>query len=255
MELWRHSNDTGWTLCATFPNRNTGSGGLTVEGKQVAYESDIPTKLSEFTKDIDFDERYYTETEINTLLADKVDNSRVLTNVPANAKFTDTTYDVATTSTSGLMSSTDKTNLDNNTAARHTHSNKSVIDKFTEVDNKLFYNGEEIGSGDPGESSWVNLGRFNNKLQVIGYIVMNQLTSGNYVFEIPFGENPSYGFAKCIALVSLNESYTPHRLQGTLYSADGLIYNFALNPYTGQLNYVGMLNLDALMTDITDQFS
>ena len=60
---------------------------------------DIPTKLSSFTKDINFDERYYTETEMNTLLGNKVDNSRVLTDVPANAKFTDTntTYSEITT--------------------------------------------------------------------------------------------------------------------------------------------------------------
>ncbi|NMB43391.1 MAG: hypothetical protein GX995_04585, partial [Clostridiales bacterium] len=36
------------------------------------------------------DDRYYTESEVNTLLGGKVDNSKVLTNVPANAKFTDT---------------------------------------------------------------------------------------------------------------------------------------------------------------------
>lgn len=32
-----------------------------------------------------------------------------------------------------------------NATNEHTHTNKSVIDKFTEVDNKLYYNGEEIG--------------------------------------------------------------------------------------------------------------
>lgn len=69
LELWRYSNNTGWTLCATFPNRNTGSGGLTVEGKAVAFADDV-----------------------NTALANKVDNSRVLTDVPLNAKFTDTVY-------------------------------------------------------------------------------------------------------------------------------------------------------------------
>ena len=41
----------------------------------------------------------------------KVDDSQVLTNVPAGAKFTDTTYGLATTSANGLMSSTDKTKL------------------------------------------------------------------------------------------------------------------------------------------------
>lgn len=55
-----------------------------------ADKTELPTKLSQLTKDINFDERYYTETEVNTKLDGKVDNSRVLTDVPANAKFTDT---------------------------------------------------------------------------------------------------------------------------------------------------------------------
>lgn len=34
----------------------------------------------------------YTKQETEAMLSDKVSNSRVLTDVPANAKFTDTTY-------------------------------------------------------------------------------------------------------------------------------------------------------------------
>ena len=44
--------------------------------------------------------------------ASKVNNHTVNVDVPANAKFTDTTYGVATASSNGLMSSTDKTKLD-----------------------------------------------------------------------------------------------------------------------------------------------
>jgi hypothetical protein len=61
-----------------------------------ADKTELPTKLSQFDKDINFDERYYTKsetytkTEVNTKLDGKVDNSRVLTDVPLNAKFTDT---------------------------------------------------------------------------------------------------------------------------------------------------------------------
>lgn len=45
----------------------------------------------------------------------------------------DTTYSNATTSKSGLMSATDKTNLNANTLARHTHSNKATLDKLTDA--------------------------------------------------------------------------------------------------------------------------
>lgn len=48
--------------------------------------------------------------------ATKVNNHTVNSDVPANAKFTDTTYSAATSSTSGLMSSADKIKLDNLTA-------------------------------------------------------------------------------------------------------------------------------------------
>ena len=74
----------------------------------------------------------------------KADKSQVLTNVPANAVFTDTTYGVATTSANGLMSGTDKTNLNSNTSARHSHTNKMTLDKITEVDGELRYNGETV---------------------------------------------------------------------------------------------------------------
>lgn len=45
----------------------------------------------------------------------------------------DTTYSNATTSKPGLMSATDKTNLNANTLARHTHSNKATLDKLTDA--------------------------------------------------------------------------------------------------------------------------
>lgn len=66
--------------------------------------------------------------------AEKVNNHIVEKDVPANAVFTDTTYSEATTIQSGLMSSTDKSNLDSNTSARHTHSNKSTLDGISSSD-------------------------------------------------------------------------------------------------------------------------
>ncbi len=66
LELWRYSNQNKWELSATFPNGNTGDGGLVVEGKQMATEDYV--------------------------------NNKVKTDVPANAKFTDTTYSEISTS-------------------------------------------------------------------------------------------------------------------------------------------------------------
>ena len=52
------------------------------------------------------------KTDLQAAIALKVDSTRVLTDVPVNAKFTDTTYSNATTTVSGLMSETDKVKLD-----------------------------------------------------------------------------------------------------------------------------------------------
>lgn len=43
------------------------------EWYKVPFEKDIPTKLSQLTKDINFDERYYTESEVDNKLNSKVD--------------------------------------------------------------------------------------------------------------------------------------------------------------------------------------
>lgn len=43
------------------------------------------------------------------------------------------TYSNATTSAAGLMSAADKTNLDANTSARHTHSNKALLDTYDQT--------------------------------------------------------------------------------------------------------------------------
>ena len=45
-------------------------------------------------------------------------------------KVTGKIYSAATTTTEGLMSATDKTNLDKNTSARHTHDNKKLLDSY-----------------------------------------------------------------------------------------------------------------------------
>lgn len=71
LELWRYSNQNKWELSATFPNRNTGDGGLVVEGKQMATEDYV--------------------------------NNKVKTDVPANAKFTDTVYEHPSTHSADII--------------------------------------------------------------------------------------------------------------------------------------------------------
>ncbi len=63
----------------TFPEELKAKTFKNASGKEVAYQNDIPTKLSALNKDINFDERYYTKsetytkTEVNTRLDGKVD--------------------------------------------------------------------------------------------------------------------------------------------------------------------------------------
>jgi len=76
----------------------------------------IPTALSSLTKDINFDERYYTETEANSLLAGKSDTTH---NHSLN-NLTEKSYN----------SLTDKPDL----TSLHSHSNKSLLDTYTQTE-------------------------------------------------------------------------------------------------------------------------
>lgn len=139
-----------------------------IGASNVKYMTPLGTKQAINKQLADGD--FATKTELDTGLLGKVDNSQVLTDVPVEAKFTDTitiinnktgtitkadivalgipaqdtTYGVATTSANGLMSWTDKTNLNSNTSARHSHTNKTTLDKITEVGGELKYNGETV---------------------------------------------------------------------------------------------------------------
>lgn len=93
--------------------------------------------------------------------AEKVNNHTVLTDVPANAVFTDTLYDdtevrnalsgkVDKETGKGLSANdftdTYKGNVDSNTSARHSHSNKSVLDGISSSDITT-WNGKSDFSG------------------------------------------------------------------------------------------------------------
>jgi hypothetical protein len=58
---------------AIFPKELKAKTFKNASGKEVAYQNDIPTKLSQLNKDINFDERYYTESEVDNKLNSKVD--------------------------------------------------------------------------------------------------------------------------------------------------------------------------------------
>lgn len=96
-----------------------------------AKKTEVPTKLSELENDTTFK----TETEIQTMInahtpdltgyVEKVQGKGLSTNdytnadkakvdnIPLNPKYTDTTYEIATQSSSGLMSATDKVKVNN----------------------------------------------------------------------------------------------------------------------------------------------
>ena len=189
-------------------------------------------------------------------------DDKVKTDVPVNAKFTDTittingktgtitkadivalgipaqdtTYSIATTSANGLMSSTDKQNLEANTTSRHTHINKAVIDKFSEVDNKPYYDGAKIGG------SIVDLGAFIGLEYVIAHVIMNQLPTGHYTFIT--------NDAPVFMLLERGQD----RYYGTFYDSVAAIYYGEVSFY-GEIIEVKHIDLRDLMTDITDQFS
>lgn len=113
-----------------------------------AKKTEVPTKLSQLTNDTTFK----TETEIQSMInahtphltgyVEKVEGKGLSTNdytnadkakvdnIPVSPKYTDTTYEIATQSSSGLMSATDKVKVNN------IPSNPKYTDTVTTINGK-----------------------------------------------------------------------------------------------------------------------
>lgn len=102
----------------------------------------------------------YNTTQSDSLLNNKVDkvtNKSLISDSEIARLSSVTNYDHTNVDTHMAnndihVTSTDKTNLANAVTSSHTHSNKAVIDKFTEVGGQPYYNGSAIGSGTGGST-------------------------------------------------------------------------------------------------------
>ena len=109
LELWRYTNQNQWVLSTTFPNRNTGSGGMKIEGKQVATTDElfsgsytdldnkptIPTKTSDLTNDSNFANESFVNTKLLDYIKD-TDIKNIISDVnynSSNHKITFSRYD------------------------------------------------------------------------------------------------------------------------------------------------------------------
>lgn len=92
-----HSQSTHARIDATKTESSTINGNVKING----------TETNVYTHPANHDDRYYTETEIDTKLSDKVDNLRVLTDVPTNAKFTDTNTITTINGKTGVIAKAD----------------------------------------------------------------------------------------------------------------------------------------------------
>ena len=105
-----HENDASTMNSAISDNKTA----ITVLQTGKADKSEIPTTVAELTDS----SSYAKKTDIPTTLpanggnADTVNNHTVESNVPADAVFTDTTYESVTQTEDGLMSAADKAKLD-----------------------------------------------------------------------------------------------------------------------------------------------
>lgn len=98
--------------------------------------------------------------------------------VPANAVFTDTTYSVATTSANGLMSSTDKTKL-NNIAAGATAVTETTVSGWGFTKNAGTVTGVKMNGTTKGTSGVVDLGTVLTSHQSLsGYVPTSRTVNG-----------------------------------------------------------------------------
>lgn len=143
--LTSHKNDT--VSHVTQANKNIWNDKYT--------KNEVDNKLSALETKIDWKEAVATFADIAKTYPNPQDGWTV------NTKDTDYTYrwtgsawvaisansiPKATQSVDGLLAKEDKKKLDDNTNARHTHTNKSILDKVTQViiDNVMYFTDEEV---------------------------------------------------------------------------------------------------------------
>lgn len=116
-ELWVKV-DRGWSLyhfdVLTEGTRTTSNNSLwTLYNKSSAgSEAALPSGYVQQTSTLGMIKNSISGNAATATNASKVNNHSVESDVPSNAKFTDTTYSNATTSAAGLMSAADKAKLD-----------------------------------------------------------------------------------------------------------------------------------------------
>ena len=71
-----------------------------------------------------------------------------------------------------------------NTAARHTHSNKDILDKFGETDGNPTYNGEPIGGGSVGDITAEDVSYTQADE---GWVNVKEALDGSYAYLIDYG--------------------------------------------------------------------
>ena len=152
------------------------------------------------------------ETAVNAL---KVNNLTVETAVPKNAKFTDTVYDNATTTTAGLMSASDKVKLNgiaanaNNYTHPSTHP-ASMITGLASVATSGSYNDLKDKPAIPTVPT--NVSAFINDA---GYLTQHQSLDGYAKTSVA---NPWTAQQNFNDLMLYREKYTTHVVTGTAYT-------------------------------------
>jgi hypothetical protein len=160
------------------------------------------------------DDRYYTETEVNALLDGKVDDSQVLTNVPANAKFTDTVTTI--NGKTGAIAKSDITALGipaQDTVYTHpaTHSADMIVDGTT---NKVFTATEKdkLAGIDENANNYTHPGSGTNPHGT----TKTDVGLGNVddVKQMPIAGGTFTG----VAVAQTNTSYTTRQLRNVILS-------------------------------------
>lgn len=139
-------------------------GDLYYNENKMAKSSDLPTKTSDLVNDSNYvEDADYVHTDNNYSDAEKALVASAVQDADYNHtdnNYTDAdkalvysaVHDTNYVHTDNNFSDAEKSNNESNTQARHTHGNKTVLDKFGESGGKPLYDGQPIGGGGGGSS-------------------------------------------------------------------------------------------------------
>lgn len=147
--------------------------------------------------------------DIGAVAKEQIGDHTVKTNVPEDALFTDTTYDVVTETSNGLMSSTDKKNLEDllDPYSRNMLADGTDFHEVTKQGNYQFHHTKTYINNPPMVNGFVDVKTYGNIVKQIAYRQGTIGTNDHEIYECT-GNKATDNWSDWVRILTTKDEYT-----------------------------------------------